>query len=309
MVTMPSLPPGDDRAEQITLSDGTVADLLPQDGGWCLRVRGARQSHIGPAEERPQLAAIRWMLAGLGGQMPASSAHLGGGLLTLPRAIAHRRPGARQVVVESEPALVELTRARFPLPTGVEVVLGDGRAWLHQTPQLELDAVVIDVFAGDRIPPAFTSAECFADARAVLSGTGRLVINSVAGPELEFTRRQLATMREVFKHVAMIVQGSALHGARFGNATLIGSPAPLDTGAIKAALAGDPSRGALVSDLDPIIDGAAPVTEEDGLWSPEPSSPQIEQALELLKAAEELQQTVRSTLRPERHRNPDRGRP
>lgn len=184
-------------------------------------------------------------------------------------------------------------------------MLGDARAWLDEAHQRELDAVLIDVFAGDRIPPAFTSVECFAGARAVLADTGRLVINSVAGPDLDFTRRQLATMREVFEHVAMIVQGSALHGARFGNATLIGSPAPLDAGAIRAALAADPSRGALVTDLDQIIDGATPVTDEEGLWSPEPSIPQVEQALQMLRAAEELQHTVRTTLRQERDSQSD----
>lgn len=305
MVTTPSSPPEDGRAEQITLSGGTLADLRERDGGWSLEVGGARQSHIGPAGRPPHLAAIRWMLAALGETLPATSAHLGGGLLTLPRAIAHRRPGAQQVVVESEPALVELTRTRFPLPAAVHVVLGDARAWLDEAHQRELDAVLIDVFAGDRIPPAFTSVECFAGARAVLADTGRLVINSVAGPDLDFTRRQLATMREVFEHVAMIVQGSALHGARFGNATLIGSPAPLDAGAIRAALAADPSRGALVTDLDQIIDGATPVTDEEGLWSPEPSIPQVEQALQMLRAAEELQHTVRTTLRQERDSQSD----
>src|SRR5699024_24685 len=131
------------------------------------------------------------------------------------------------------------------------------RTWLDraaESDQEEFDTLVIDIFAGGRIPPAFTSLECFTHARELLNAAGRVVVNSVAGPDLEFTRRELATMREVFDHVAMIVQGSALQGARFGNATLIGSPAPLDVDAIGGALRDDPSRGALVTDLDPIID-------------------------------------------------------
>lgn len=287
---------GAPRSEQITLADGTVAELVERADGWALRVDGVVSSHVGAAGVPPALASVRWMLAALGGGR-RTCAHLGGSLMTLPRAIAERDPAAVQVVVELDPVLAQLARDRFGVPPGVTVEVGDARAWLEAPSMRGLDAVVIDVFAGGRIPPAFTSLECFTAARAVLADTGVLVVNSVAAPDLTFTRRELATMQAVFGHVAMVVQGSALGGLRFGNATLIGSAAPLDTAAVREALAGDPSKGALVTDLAPIVDGADPVSDADGLWSPEPQLPRYDGALRLLDAA---RAAVRSALPPDR---------
>src|SRR5690606_21542452 len=117
---------------------------------------------------------------------------------------------------ESEPALVSLIHKNFPPPEGVIVIEGDARAWLAQAPPHSREAILIDVFQDGRIPPAFSSIELAIDTRRVLTEDGLLIINSVAGPQLEFTRRQLAGLQSVFPHVAMIVQGSALGGLRFG---------------------------------------------------------------------------------------------
>ncbi|GGR42713.1 hypothetical protein J2S40_004356 [Nocardioides luteus] len=291
-MSTPSGPTGS--RERIVFSDGSTADLVRKEDGWAIEMGGVAQSHLGDPAQPPRLASIRWMLAALGDRPPRRVAHLGGALLALPRALAHRWPSATQTVVELEPALVELARSRFPLPDGITMKTAEARSWLEAHPGSDHDAIVIDVFVGNRIPPAFTSLECMTAARDALSEDGRLILNSVAGPELLFTRRELATLRTLFEHVAMIVQGSALAGARFGNATLIASAAPLDTEVIQAALAGDPSKGALVTDLDPIVDGAEPIHDADELWSPEPNLPDASAALRLL---EQARQAV-STLRP-----------
>ncbi|MEI7056067.1 fused MFS/spermidine synthase [Nocardioides sp. CCNWLW239] len=290
-----STPAGSSGTERIDFSDGSSADLVRKPDGWAIEIDGVAQSHLGDPAQPPKLASIRWMLAALGDQAPRTAAHLGGALLALPRAVAHRWPSTTQTVVELEPALVELTRSRFPLPTGITMVTGEARSWLDAHSGSDHDAIVIDVFVGNRIPPAFTSLECMSAARSALRAEGRLVLNSVAGPELLFTRRELATLRTVFGHVAMIVQGSALAGARFGNATLIASDSPIDGAAIRSALAGDPSKGALVTDLDPIIDGAEPISDADQLWSPKPNLPDVSAALRLLEQARHAVGTLRST--------------
>lgn len=279
--------------ERIVFSDGSTADLVRKEDGWVIEIDGVAQSHLGDPGQPPKLASIRWMLAALGDRPPRTAAHLGGALLALPRAVAHRWPSTTQTVVELEPALVELTRSRFPLPAGITMETADARSWLETHPGSEHDAIVIDIFVGNRIPPAFTSLECMTAARRALREEGRLVLNSVAGPELLFTRRELATLRTVFEHVAMIVQGSALAGARFGNATLIASASPIDSDAIRSALSGDPSKGALVTDLDPIIDGADPVGDADQLWSPEPNLPDASAALRLLEQTRRAVDTLR----------------
>ncbi|MFD1717833.1 spermidine synthase [Georgenia deserti] len=300
MSTSAPTPGESSQRETVVLSDGRTAQLVARDGGWSLEVDGVRQSHVGRAGDPPRLAAVRWMLAALGRSGPIRCAHLGGGLLALPRAIAEGRPGSRQLVIELDPVLVELTRNRFSIPEGVEVQVGDARAWLHTAAGHDFDAVVIDVFTGGRIPPAFTSAECFAAAREAISEHGVLVMNSVAGPELDFTRRQLATLRAVFGHVAMIVQGSALKGMRFGNATLIASRAALDHDAIRAELVDDSSRGALVTDVEPLIADARAVHDRDELWSPEPDLPDLDTPLRLIEEAKQM-------LRQARGRQPEQG--
>jgi hypothetical protein len=291
-MSTPSGPTG--TRERIVFSDGSTADLVRKPDGWAIEIDGVAQSHLGDPTQPPKLASIRWMLAALGDQTPRTAVHLGGALLALPRAVAHRWPSTTQTVVELEPALVELAGSRFPLPAGITVETGEARSWLEAHQGSEHDAIVIDIFVGNRIPPAFTSVECMTAARRALRQEGRLVLNSVAGPELLFTRRELATLRTVFEHVAMIVQGSALAGARFGNATLIASACPIDGEVIRAALSGDPSRGALVTDLDPIIDGASPVSDADQVWSPEPNLPDASAALRLLEQARQAVDTLRS---------------
>jgi len=285
------------QVETLRLAAGRTAELIPRDGGWILQVDGLRQSHLDPAGGRPSLAITRWMLAALA-PIPTRVVHLGGGLLSLPRAISDLAPGVQQLVVELDPALVALNRERFGVPEGVTLRTGDGRVWLDEggpSPWLSegADVVVIDVFAGGRIPPAFASRECFAGANQALAAGGVLLVNSIAAGDLVFTRRQLATLRSVFAHVAFVVQGSALHGLRFGNALLIGSDAPIDIDGIKAGLAGDASRGALVTDLDDLVGDALPVSDDDALWSPVPDVPDLSGAVAMADRARSLGRTLR----------------
>jgi len=282
-----------DEAYSITLSDGRIAHVAPNADGWLLTIGGVQQSHIAAPGKPLALAYARWMLAALGSGTHRRIAQLGGGLLMLARAIAERWPDAVQLVVESEPALVSLIHTNFPAPAGVTVIEGDARAWLSAAPPRSQEAILIDVFQDGRIPPAFSSIELAEDARRILTDDGLLIINSVAGPQLDFTRRQLAGLQSVFPHVAMIVQGSALGGLRFGNACLVASGREIDAVGIRERLRGDASKGALVTDLAAIIDNAAPMSESEGTWSPEPALPDVSSTIEMIN---EMQRTLKRLL-------------
>lgn len=282
-----------DEAYSIALSDGRTALVAPVADGWLLTIGGVTQSHIAAPGRPLPLAYGRWMLAALGGGERRRIAQLGGGLLMMARAIAERWPDAVQLVVESEPALVSLIRSDFPPPAGVTVVEGDARAWLSHAPSRSQEAILIDVFQDGRIPPAFSSIELAHHARRILTDDGLLVVNSVAGPRLEFTRRQLAGLRSSFPHVAMIVQGSSLGGLRFGNACLIASGHEIDADGIRETLRGDASKGALVTDLAALIADASPMNESEGIWSPEPTLPDVSSAVEMI---DEMQRTLRGLL-------------
>ncbi|WP_105566202.1 spermidine synthase [Microbacterium halophytorum] len=281
------------RTRSITLSSGTEAQLVPRDGGWSLEIDGVRQSQIVAPGRPPALATTRWALAAIGDGEPLRCAHLGGAILTLPRVLAERRPGSPQLAVELEPAFVELCRTELPVPDGIEIIEGDAREWIDMTAPDSWDVVTCDVFAGGRIPPAFTSREFFASAHRVLRAHGLFVCDSVAGPEPEFTRRELATLRDVFRHVAVITPPSVLAGLRFGNAMLIASDAPIDAERIRAALRDEPSKGRLVTDLDEFVGDATIIRDADEVWSPVPRLPNLRAAREALDAIEAMKNRVK----------------
>jgi hypothetical protein len=182
--------------------------------------------------------------AGAGtGDGPAAGAglaalHLGGCAATLPRLLQHALPALRQRVVELEPALVELIAEEAPLPPGIDPVVGDGRAALERV-EAPVSLVTTDVFGGGSVPAPFTSVEFYAAARAALRPGGGLIVNSADGPPLRFIRGQLATLRSVFPHVALISTGSTLAGARFSNIVLLAADRPLPLEAIRARLRGE----------------------------------------------------------------------
>lgn len=260
-----------------TLSDGFVASLEPDAHGLVLVIDGIEQSHLGAPGAPPRHASHRWMLAAaleaLSGTRAPSALHLGGGALALPRAIAEARPDARQRVVELEAALVELVAEAAPPPASIQVEVGDGRAALEAV-RSPVDLVAIDVFAAGRVPPPFTSVECFAAARAALLPGGALVVNSADGPPLAFLRGQLATLRSVFADVAAITTGSTLAGARHSNVVLVASDAPIPVDAIRERVrTGPPPAAALGwARLAPFVADTAPavVTDATALGSPEP---------------------------------------
>jgi spermidine synthase len=266
------------------LDDG---ELLHTDHGWALHVGGVRQSFVDRAGRPPTMATTRWMLAALGRIRHGHVVHIGGGLLSLPRALSERGLAGHQHVVEAEPVIVGLARDRFGLPDGVELEWGDGRAWLTGPRAVAwrgmVDAVVIDVFVGGRIPPPFTTYECFAAARDLLAPAGLLLINSVIGRQLDFTRHQVATLESLFAHVGVVLQNSALKGLRFGNALLVASNSPLDDESVRRGLDCDASRAAWVASAGELVGGGRVVTDAGSAWSPVPHLPDLRDALRLVE--------------------------
>jgi spermidine synthase len=173
---------------------------------------------------------------------PLRALHLGGGAMTLPRYIAHTRPGSRQLVAEIDTVLTELVRKHLPLPAGrrIRVRAGDARQVLESAAPASYDLVISDVFAGPRTPFHLTTAECAqATARALRPG-GVYAVNVADGPPLEHARRAVATVRSVYKETCMIAEASVLRGRRLGNLVLAGSDQPLPWDGLRRATAGDP---------------------------------------------------------------------
>ncbi|EPD86493.1 hypothetical protein HMPREF1529_00545 [Microbacterium sp. oral taxon 186 str. F0373] len=271
---------------QARLSDGTIARVVPSRyaGGYELDVDGTPQSHVDlddPGhlhfEYVARMGAVIDRLR-MPGQ-PLTAIHLGAGALTLPRYVEHTRPGSRQQVIELEQPLVDLVRARLPLPRGaqVRVRIGDARDVAGRLPaglQGTADLVVSDVFAGAQTPAHLTTVEYFRILGGLLAPDGVLLVNVADGAGLAFARREVATVREVLPEVIVLAEVQTLKGRRFGNLVIAASLSPLPVEWLPRLMAAGPhpAKVAQGAELDEFVRGARVATDADATASPKPAA-------------------------------------
>ncbi len=271
---------------QARLGDGSIARVVPSRfaGGFELEVAGTPQSHVDlddPThlhfEYVARMAAVIDRLR-MPGQ-PLTAIHLGGGALTLPRYLAHTRPGSRQQVIELEQPLIDLVRAELPLPRGaqVRVRIGDAREVAAKLPaglQGAADLVVSDVFAGAQTPAHLTTLEYYRVLAGLLAPGGVLLVNVADGAGLAFARRQVATVRAVLGEVIVLAEVQTLKGRRFGNLVIAASADPLPVEWLPRLMAAGPhpAKVAQGDEIDAFVRGAAVVTVADATASPKPAA-------------------------------------
>lgn len=271
---------------RVRLSDGSIASVAPSRfaGGYELDVDGTPQSHVDlddPThlhfEYVGRMAAVIDRLR-LPGQ-PLTAVHLGGGALTLPRYVEHTRPGSRQQVIEIEQALVDLVRARLPLPRSgrLRVRIGDARAVASRLPaglQGAADLVVSDVFAGAQTPAHLTTVEYYRLLAGLLAPGGVLLVNIADGAGLAFARRQVATVRAVLAEAIVLAEVQTLKGRRFGNLVIAASASPLPVEWLPRLMAAGPhpAKVAQGDEIDEFVRSATIMTDADAMPSPKPSA-------------------------------------
>ena len=249
---------------------------------WTLLLNGTAQSHVDLADpEHLEFEYVRRIahvvdLLGTPGR-PLRALHLGGGAWTLARYLAATRPGSAQTVVELDAALAELVRHRLPGPgpdDGLDVLTGDARASLSEFPDGTFDLVVLDVYAGARIPAQFGTAEFLTGVGRVLAPGGTYVANIGDGAPWPFLPGQVATAGAAFAELVMLAAPDVLHGRRFGNLVLIGTSAddPLPIAALTRRAAGDPFPARVLDDDETraLASGAPVVTDRSATPSPRP---------------------------------------
>ncbi|GAB6897749.1 fused MFS/spermidine synthase [Kineosporia succinea] len=270
-----------DAHARVQVAQGT-AEIVPdpeRPDSFTLLVEGTAQSHVDLADPtRLDFEYMRWLgflidAADEPGQ-PLNVLHLGGGAWTLPRYIAHTRPGSRQRVVEIDEPLIEFVREHLPLPknSNVRVRAGDAREVLTGLTDASVDLMIVDVFSGARIPAHLTSAEFAEQAARVLRPGGIYAANLADGPGLHFARAQVATAQTVFTGTAVIAQPPVLRGRRFGNLVLVAGNAPLPLRILARRTASDvfAARVLAGTDLENFVAGAQPVTDDFAQASPQP---------------------------------------
>jgi spermidine synthase len=182
---------------------------------------------------RLEFEYVRWIgdlldVLGPDGE-PLHAVHVGGAGCTLPRYLAARRPGSRQVVLESDPDVVALARETFGFSrrSGFRLRHADGLAGLRPLADGAWQVVVRDAFAGDTTPPHLTTTTFVDEVARVLAQDGVYVANVADRPGLGLTRREVATALTRFRHVLLVGETQHLRGRRYGNVVLAASRAAL----------------------------------------------------------------------------------
>jgi spermidine synthase len=220
--------------EVILEHSGYTAQLIPDryvPGGFVLSVDGVAQSQVTPG--RPELLTFEYIrrignlidLLAPAGQ-PLSALHLGAGALTLPRYLAHTRPGSRSQVIEWEKNLIDFVREHLPWDSrwSIRVRYGDARdvvatlpAGLHGA----LDLIVVDLFSGNQTPSHLTTKEFYALLVPLLGPTGVIALNLVDGRGSSFAKAQAVTLRSLFGFVGAYGEAGVVRGRRFGNMVMV----------------------------------------------------------------------------------------
>lgn len=257
-----------------------LAELVPdlsRTGSWLLFVDGIPQSQVDLDD--PGYLEFEYVrrighvadLAFPAGR-PLRVLHLGGGAMTLPRYIAHTRPGSAQLVAELDAELTDLVRRHLPLDgrragTGrIRVRAADARKVLESVSAGSYDLVISDVFSGARTPFHLTTAECAGAVARALRPGGVYAVNVADGPPLEQVRAAVATVRSVFPHACMVAEAGVLRGRRLGNLVIVAAEHPLPHAELRRAAAADPFPARLVHGVELIrfASGAAIVTDATG---------------------------------------------
>lgn len=212
-----------------------------------------------------RMAAVTDLAAPAGD--PLDVLHLGGGALTLPRYVAATRPGSAQVVVERNPAVVELVERDLPpRPAGVDVRVADAREAVTAAPADAYDLVLADIYQAARMPPHVATVAFAAEVARVLRPDGIYLVNVTDLPLLTITRVQAATLRAVFADVCVVADRRMLRGRRYGNVVLAAAARPrrLPVARLAARVLRDPLPGAVLHGqaLDTFIAGARPRTDD-----------------------------------------------
>lgn len=197
--------------------------------------------------------------------------HVGGGALTFPRYVVHTRPGSTQIVFEPDAALTALVRHLLPLPSGSEIDVRTerGRGGIASLSDACADLIVLDAFAGGRVPAELTTVEAITDVARVLRPGGLFVANVADGAPLGYTARLVAGVRRVFDQ-ALIRSDPAVRKRRFGNVVVAASSSELPTSEVvrRAHAAYLPIAVVAGDELDRLVGAAKPWTDADSSRSP-----------------------------------------
>ncbi|MFC0526552.1 fused MFS/spermidine synthase [Phytohabitans kaempferiae] len=240
--------------------------------GRVLMLNSARHSYVDLANPRHlEFAYTQWIGAVADAMapegQPLDTLHVGGGGFTMPRYLNATRPGGTNEVYEIDGGLVDLARSELELRTGPDLtpVVGDARVLVTARPSASVDLVVGDAFGHLVVPWHLATREMAEQIHRTLRPTGVYAQNVIDYPPLRFVRAEMATVADVFPHVALIGPPEALAGEEGANFVIVASDSPLPLDDIRAHLTSnvqEPVRVLAGADLEAFVRDARVLTDE-----------------------------------------------
>lgn len=256
-------------------------EIVPADrpGAYVLRLDGQDQSHVDlDAPTRLAFDYVRRIgdvldLCAPPGH-PLRVAHVGGAAMTLPRYVAATRPRSWQVVMEPATEVTELVRAELPLParSGVKVRPVDGATGVAALPDDHVDVLVVDAFAGGRVPADLVTTAFVEQVARVLRPDGLLLFNLSDRAPFRWTRRVVAGVRQQLGQVLVSAEPATLRARRGGNLLLVASLGDVPEEGLRerARSSAAPYRVLGTAQVSDTLGGGTPFTGEDSEPSPAP---------------------------------------
>ncbi|MBV9291778.1 MAG: fused MFS/spermidine synthase [Frankiales bacterium] len=252
---------------------------LDRETGRVLLVDGVEQSYVDLDDpEHLEFEYMQHMALAvdcvLAPEKPVAALHLGGGALSMPRWLAHRRPRSKQLVAESSAAVIAATSDLEPVP-GCRVLEGDAMSVLAAQRARSFDLVFWDLYDG---PLAVVDALGSADLQSmhrVLRPGGVLLLNVSDVRPFVVVRPVLAALREVADDLAVLAEPATLRGRRSGNCVLVArreASLPIDLLTRRSAAAPVRARVLAGDALTEFVGDARPPTPDEPLPRPDPLS-------------------------------------
>lgn len=246
-------------------------------GGFVLLLDRVRQSYVDLDDPTYlDFEYMRWMshVLDLLPDGALNVTHIGGGAGTMARYVSAVRPGSSQIILEPDEELTAVVRTKLPFPRAGRPRIRpvDGRTGLAALGDDSADVIILDAFAGARVPADLTTVECAAQFARVLRSGGILVGNVGDGSGLAYTRRMVAAMATSLPHTALLTDKTVLSGRRFGNVVVAASAADMAVDDLKRALAREPFPVQCLAgdELTRWLGDARPFTDDTGRRSPAP---------------------------------------
>ncbi len=225
-----TIAPGVPRDTPMPISTGTVKITDDPDGSTTVWVNDVPSSVMRHDPERLDFEYMRHFAAVIAAWDRPNrmlALHIGAGVCTMPRHLAHVYPDSRHIAVDIDATLPTLAREWWDLPRAPQLRIRqqDGLEALASRHDSSVDLVVRDAFAGDATPVSLADDQWWHHAQRVLRPGGLVVANVSSVPGKATHRLDVLAAHSAFPAVVAVGEGAVLKGRRRGNVVLAASAA------------------------------------------------------------------------------------